>query len=176
MRLLLLLAALIEGVPASAQKPAISVCELFKDLRSYDGKTISVRGLLYSSTEISALGDHCETAFSTKYSPLAPMLPGVPGALQYEYTWPTALDLALQKEDEKVNQVMERIRLERKRLGGVEKTDVWVTVVGKLSLKDHYDVGPSADGTLRGGGFGHLSAYPGQLVIQTMLDPVVERR
>jgi hypothetical protein len=106
-----------------------------------------------------------------------------------EYVWPAAVDLAdaamvtrgeepvdFQTDDEMVNQAYARNNSEQARLGGAEKTRVWVTVVGKLRVRDHYDVVQIADGTWLGIGYGHLGMYPGQLVIKTMADPLVERK
>jgi hypothetical protein len=163
----------------------ISVCELFKDLRSHAGQMVSVRGLLYRSSEISALGGECKEKFVTEYGPTLPLFPGVPEA-RSEYTWPTALDLAVsahvergedpvlfQTDDEAIRTVYVQIASERVKLGEQESI-IHVTVTGVLRIKGHYDVGKTGDGTLRGGGYGHLSAYPGQLVVKTMSDPVVE--
>ena len=170
---------------ASNPVQTISVCELFKDLRSHAGQMVSVRGSLYSSSEISALGGECKEKFVTEYGPTLRLFAGVPEA-RSEYTWPTALDLAVsahveraedqvlfQTDDEVIRKVYVRIASERAKFGGQESV-IHVTVSGVLHLKDHYDVGKTGDGTLRGGGYGHLSAYPGQLVVKTMSDPVVE--
>jgi len=51
--------------------------------------------------------------------------------------------------------------------------DILVTVVGKLVLRDRYIIGRTQEGKPIGMGYGHLSIYPGQIVIKTMLDPVV---
>jgi len=190
----LIAAVLLCGMPASAQRkravnpPTVSVCELFKDLRSYAGKMVSVRGLLYSGRETFALGGPCESRFTTRYSPATPAFPSV-AQRQLEYVWPAAVDLAdaamvtrgeepvdFQTDDEMVNQAYARNNSEQARLGGAEKTRVWVTVVGKLRVRDHYDVVQIADGTWLGIGYGHLGMYPGQLVIKTMADPLVERK
>ncbi len=183
----LLWLALNRSLPAqesSSKEPeAISVCELFQDLRSHAGKLISVRGLLFSGTEIFALGGRCESKFIT-HNAILPPRPGFP-ATELEFTWPTALDLAVSalaqpgetpvefRTDDTVDRVYTKIKTEKAKFGSRE-TDVWVTVVGKLRLKQHYDIGRTADGVLRGEGYGHLGAYPGQLVIKTMLDPVIE--
>jgi hypothetical protein len=163
----------------------ISVCELFRDLRSHAGQMVSVRGLLYGSPEISALGGECKEKFVTEYGPTLPQFPGVPEALR-AYTWPAALDLAVsahveegeapvrfQTDDEAIRRVYVQIASEGAKLGEQESV-IHVTVTGMLRLKDHYDVGKTGDGTLRGGGYGHMSAYPGQLVVRTMSDLVVE--
>ena len=165
----------------NAHEPAtVPLCELFKDLRSYSGKIVSVSGQLYSSSEVSALGAHCNDKFITKYSP-SPLLPEP----QFDYVWPTALDLATSTfaanegkklsfgtDDAAVSQVCAQIRRERAKYGN-QAVETWVTVVGMVRLKDDYVIGKGSDGKMRGNGYGHLSTYPGQLVIKTMFGPVV---
>lgn len=165
---------------------AVSICDLFKDLKSYNGKMISVRGLLYSGKEISALGGRCESKFVTDI-PYGPNYPFIPRPV-LRYAWPAALDLVpsslvdagevvveFQTDYAVVNRNFDLIRLERSRLGKRD-LDVWLTVVGKLRVKPEYGVMTMPDGTLKGSGFGHLGTYPGQLVIKTTSDPKVEPR
>jgi len=55
--------------------------------------------------------------------------------------------------------------------------DALVTVIGMLRMRSHYIIGPLPNGTIAaGGGYGHLSIYPAELVILRMADPVVEVR
>jgi len=166
--------------PSTPEPPTVPLCELFKDLRSYAGKIVAVWGQLYSSSEVSALGAHCNDKFITKYSP-SPLLPQP----QFEYVWPTAVDLAsstfaanegeklsFRTDDAAVSQVYAQIRRERAKFGNQE-VETWVTVVGMVRLKNDYVIGKGSDGKMRGNGYGHLSTYPGQLVIKTMFEPVV---
>src|ERR1039458_3989310 len=180
----LLSTTIVVGQMSPASSEAVPLCNLFDDLKSYDGRMISVRGILFTGREIFALGQHCESKFVTKYS-LAPLpLRGL-AALQSEYVWPTALDLAdsafrepgeqavgFHTNHEAVDRVFALVRRERARIDN-RKVEVLVTVVGRLRMKDHYDIAKFEDGTLHGGGYGHLGAYPAQVVIETMIDPEV---
>jgi hypothetical protein len=164
----------------------LSLCELFADLRSHSGKLVAVRGTLNIGPEAYALGAHCDHKFITSYN-WAPKLVGLPELPPTgEYIWPTALDLkysSFRQEGESqvdfktdttaclaVDRAVQR-GLSQIKAG--QEPEIWVTVVGQLRLKAQYAVGKSSDGTLRGGGYGHLSQFPGQLVIKTMRDPVV---
>lgn len=181
--------ALAWAVPVVAQPardpelPTLPLCEVFKDLRSYSGKIVSLWGQLYSGSEVAAIGGHCDNKFVTKYS-RSPDFP-LPLQPQLEYVWPTALNLVMSSSVERigekldfrtaaadVDRVYDQIHRERAKFGK-QDVETWVTVVGKLQDKDHYDIGQSPDGKVRGDGYGHLSTYPGQLVIKTMRDPLV---
>ena len=183
------LGVLIVGTTLLAQKPApepqtISICDLFKDLRSYAGKMISVRGMLSLSGEVFALGGECADKFTTKYSS-TPTVPGL-SSIDSEFTWPTALDLVttvLVEKGEKVTgfqtddtlaSIITRIRIEQARSGS-QNIRVAATVLGELRLKDHYEVGRGGDGRLHGGGYGHLSAFPGQILIKSLKDVEIKR-
>lgn len=197
MRYLTLLLLGIAGTATSQAQISLretqSICELFKDLGSHAGKIVTVRGLLYQSMEIFALGGRCESKFITKYSPF-PILPGIVEIIS-EYVWPPAINLVghasggenlilYETDVESVTSAVafiaqERIRLqnlERARKNNASGLDAYVTVSGMLRMRSHYDIGPSPDGTIRGGGYGHLGIYPAELVIKVMGDPAVELR
>jgi len=169
---IVLLTSPVLAQPETPELKPIPLCEIFKDLRSYAGRTIAVWGQLYSGREIFALGAHCDKSFITKYS-LFPRLLGMPNA-DLLYAWPTALDLAVTSNSDSaaIDRIYDQIRRQRAMLRNRD-LQVWVTVVGKLLVKDHYDIGPAADGKLRGDGYGHLSTFPGQLVIQSMSEAVI---
>lgn len=169
--------------PQSPESSMLTICDVFKDLRSYSGKVVSLWGQLYSGFEVSALGGRCDNKFITKYS-LSPNFP-LPQEPQLEYVWPTAINLVMSSSVERggeklnfrtdavaVDRVFAQIHRERAKFGNRD-VETWITVVGKLQVKDHYDIGQSPDGRVRGNGYGHLSTYPGQLVIKTMGDPLV---
>jgi hypothetical protein len=191
LRILPTIAIAVSTVSSAQMTPAApkttSLCDLFKDLRSHAGQMVAVRGMIYQSFEIYALGDHCENKFVTTYN-WAPVLEGLrPVPPTGEFTWGTALDLKPSTWVEKNEQLvsfetdMEGLRktnltidanIAKLKLGASERPEIWVTVVGQLRLKDHYEVA-NINNTLRGGGYGHLGTYPGQLVIKEMLDPLV---
>lgn len=180
--------SLAQGQPQENGEP-ISICELFKDLRSHAGKIVTVRGLLYSGFEIFALGGRCESKFVTQYTP-NPLLPDF-RKVPSEFVWPNALDLAISSSVEEGEQTVDYetdrgsitrstllIKQEREKLATNKQreVDAWVTVVGKLRLRAAYHLYYAPDGRPRGGGYGHLNTYPGQLVIKVMLDPSVRSR
>lgn len=189
----LVTAGFLAGALLAAAQPTapktISTCELFKDLRSHAGQMISVRGTLYSGREIFALGGSCDTHFVTKF--VESQLPeGLPKA-ESDYVWATALDLVsssyavviagevvddvqpldFETDEESIKRVSALLRRER---ASGHDFEIFVTVVGKLRMKDPYQVGKTPDGALLADGYGHFGKYPAQLVIKTMLDPEVK--
>ena len=151
----------LAGDETPAETP-LRVCEVLENLPRYRGKTITVRGMLYQSREITALGDTpCKQ----------PLMTG-------DYQWPPALDLeysSYRPSDESavtfqtdlgnVDTTSAEIRTLRKKAPG---GDVWVTVVGYLRAKDKYNVFLGGDRKWHGQGYGHLGTYPAQLVIRRM--------
>lgn len=176
-----------------ASPETLSICDLFKNLRSYAGKTVSVRGLMYRGMEIFAIGGSCDSKFITKYQTL-PTLPGTPEVFS-EYIWPTAVNLADSSNNprgeapalfvtDKDSMTRAFAEIDRQRailpkVAGTElakyysDVDVYVTVTGMLRMRDRYDIGRSPSGPMMGGGYGHLSIYPAELVIKSISDPVV---
>lgn len=163
----------------------VSVCDLFEDLQSHKGKTVSVRGMLYTGFEVSALGSQCNSKFVTKYN-WGPSLPGIPEQPPARvYVWPTALHMVnsslAQKEEpvefetdlESCHKVDLLIERDLAKLKPTDKPEIWITIVGKLLMKDHYVIAKATDGSARGIGYGHLNVYPAQLVVKTKMNPVV---
>jgi hypothetical protein len=161
---------------------------LFDDLASHAGTVLAVRGLLYQSKEGLPLGGRCQSKFVTRYLAF-PGLPGVIPGLTAEYVWPTAISLAystnqsegespvrFSSDTDSVDRAIEYIVKQRKTefKNAQSNTDALVTVIGMLRVRSHYDIGPLPNGDMRGGGYGHLSTYPAELVILRMVDPVVE--
>src|SRR5258708_6926727 len=72
--------------------PTISICTLFRELRSYSGEMVAVRGMLYRGREIFAIGGHCDFRFRTHYNS-GLILPGLPETGGGEFEWPIAVDL-----------------------------------------------------------------------------------
>ena len=155
----------------------VSVCDLFADLASHAGTRVKVRGIVYSGREVFALGEKsCSKKFVTRYRS-GPELLGLP-ELTSEYVWPTAINLKSSPEstrEESVVRVINMLKQARARQrSGNGNVDLWVTVVGVISTKEHYDVVLSANRELVASGYGHLGGYPAQLVIETMTDPEVK--
>ncbi len=188
--LLVALAATCGAQTRPPQPRLWSICDLFEDLVSHAGTVVEVRGLLYQGGEIFALGGRCQSKFVTRYQAF-PGLPGIIPELTAEYVWPTAISLTYSTSrsegespltfstdtdsvDRTVEYIVKQRRTEFK--NAKSNTDALVTVIGMLHVRSHYDIGPLPNGTMAGGGYGHLSIYPAELVILRMVDPVVEAR
>ncbi len=184
-----MLASLASAQTKKSDPTAITVCDLFRDLRAHAGQMISVRGTLYQGRETFALGAHCDSKFVTTYN-WAPALKGLPELPPTgEFIWPTALDLSyasfvqegetpvkFQTDEDAIRGVLASIASQRAELTVMpgQRADVLVTVVGQLRIKSQYLIGKRGDGTLIGDGYGHLNTYPAQLIIKTMYEPVVQ--
>ena len=134
-------------------------------MESYRGHIIEVRGVLYRSREIYALGGvDCPSTFVTA-----------------GLKWPTAIDLVystytprgekrvdFSTDEVTMQSVNQKIRDQAKDGG-----EIWVTFIGQLRVRRQYFVGRGGDGKLHGNGYGHLSLYPAQLVIKTARDVAV---
>ena len=185
-----LLAALAAtcGAQTPPPQPRLwSICELFGDLVSHAGKLVAVRGLLEGRL---ALVGRCQSKFVTRYLAF-PGLPGVIPDLTAEYVWPTAINLTystnrsegespvtfstdIDSVDRTIEYIVKQRRTEFK--DAKSNTDALVTVIGMLRVRSHYNIGPLPNGTMTGGGYGHLFIYPAELVILRMVDPLVEVR
>ena len=189
--LLVALAATCGAQTPSPQPRLWSICELFEDLVSHAGTVVAVRGLLYQGGEIFALGGRCQSKFVTRYLSF-PGLPGVTPDITAEYDWPTAINLtysttrsegespvAFSTDIDSVQRTIENIGKQRRMelKNAKSNTDALVTVIGMLRVRSHYIVGRLHNGTIAaGGGYGHLSIAPAELVILKMTDPIVEVR
>ena len=187
---LLVALAATGGAQTPPPQPRLwSICELFEDLVSHAGKLVAVRGLLYQSRESLPLGGRCQSKFVTRYQAF-PGLPGIMPELTAEYVWPTAINLTystnrsegespvtFSTDTDSVQRTIEYIKQRRAEFKDAKSNlDVLVTVIGMLRVRSHYDIGPLPNGTMAGGGYGHLSIYPAELVILRMVDPVAEVR
>jgi hypothetical protein len=146
---------------ALAETP-LRVCEVLENLARYRGKTIAVRGMLYQSREITALGD------TTCKHPLRTGDHQWPPALDLEYSGYTPRDEAtvtFQTDLENVETTGAEVRAIREKAPG---RDVWVTVVGHLRARDQYNVRLGGDGKWHGQGYGNLGIYPARFVIRKM--------
>jgi hypothetical protein len=142
------------------QQRTISVCDLLSHVDGYRDKEVHVRGELREGPEEFALyGDNCRG-----------------GLITNGHAWPVAVwitppdgtpagrvDFSM---DEKAVQAL-KTKLQSERAAG-RRGKVLVTLVGKVEVRKKLFGGPNATGNWIGNGFGHLNAYPGQLVIRTV--------
>ena len=159
--LLLLLNTLLGDRPR-----VVTVCELMKDLKSFNGKILAVRGELSTGPEeFTVRDDKCGYRLVTE-----------------GHSWPCALwltppgGLAETPVNFRVDETAFRqfwatvneARAKRK------SARVVATFVGKLETRTRFYGGPGANSPWIGNGFGHLNAYPGQVVLQTVKDVLIE--
>lgn len=127
----------------------LTVCELFKDLGEYSGKTLTVRGIYYFGLRQPNCG----------WSLVAG------GRI-----WPMALDLVGIDEIEPGSdsrtsvpaswQWLQTLVIQQGRTG--QQAEIWLTVTGQLR-------GPRRESVPNGGvtaGYGHLAAFPAQLIVE----------
>ena len=159
------IASLIPFVVGAEEPHVLTVCDILKDLRPYSGKRVAVRGIVYQSREIFALGGlGCSQAFMTD-----------------GFTWPTALSLeaadyeepgerrvAFQTDEAALSALTEVLRGRANQ--GSRRQEVWATFVGQIRVRGEYTIETVGNGRRQGNGYGDLAAYPAQLVIQTVRD------
>lgn len=146
-----------------AATTAISICDLFRDLRACQGQVVTVRGVLLSTFEFVALADpECPHRFITESDGRT-------------VAWPVQLDLAL-PSDQSVGGISKGMmaKFELLRVPGRLLrehrllAEARATITGKLELKSVYrHVNIDRDRPY-GAGFGHLGAFPGRLEIYSI--------
>jgi hypothetical protein len=142
---LVLLAMLIASRGTSARDAAVlSVCELSKDFPGFRDKVVTVRGVYY-------YGLRQECAEKCK-SGLWPSFINLEGGT--DETW-----AALAKSERDVE-------AEAKRSG--KRFELWVTVVGRLQTRTKRSaLGPCDRKSWGLGGYGHLGAFPAQIIVES---------
>jgi len=153
---------LLLSLPVVAQRKenkTLTVCDVLEHLQRYRGKEIAVRGELRTGPEEAAVyGTNCNRNFMTDW-----------------HVWPNALWLipagsrlaeepVTLKLDHQVIRAMNE-KIDQERASG-KVGAVTMTIVGKLEAKRRYFGGPAASGSWVGNGYGHLNAYPAQIVFR----------
>jgi hypothetical protein len=159
----LLICALLR---AQAMPPRVlTVCELLSQLDRYRGKEVHVRGELRTGTEEIALVEQCSKRFVAD-----------------GHTWPNAIwltppgRLATEPVDFKLDEAAIRAmqaQINQARAAG-KQGKVVVTFIGKCEARKHLGKDPRS--TKVTGGFGHLGAYPAQLVYRSAEDVSINDR
>jgi hypothetical protein len=150
--------------PPGRSLPVITVCDLFRDLPSYRGKRIAVRGQLAGTGEGSWLV--AERVYPYKFETdgfvwghdLA--LGGWPNVFASEFRRETS-PLSWPPRDRPLGPM------------GLTRPATIVTLVGVLNVRDKYTV-VCRFGEQRSFGFGHLSASPASLSVEEIFDAAVE--
>jgi len=135
----------------------ITVCQLFNDLQSYGGKRLAVRGIYWNG-----LRQACSRRL-----------------VVVGREWPTALNLVDSEfaaaDNEPVSFVtdrrswdaLDRLMIREARAG--KREEIWVTMIGKLRTPVYV----RADRAVSGG-YGHLGAFPAELVVERVTDIAVK--
>jgi len=134
------------GTPAR-DAAVISVCELSKDFPGFRDKVVTVRGVYYYGLR-QECAEKCKDGL-----------------------WPSFIDLegstnetwaALAKSERDVE-------TEAKRSG--KRFELWVTVVGRLQTRAKRSaLGPCDRKSWGLGGYGHLGAFPAQIIVESFRD------
>lgn len=159
---------------ADIEPPVMNVCDLFENLRAYEGRLVAVAGELQSSRELAVIvGKGCRHSFST-----------------HGDKWPTVLTLLPSDERQKLGQAVpfetdlaavdSALRISRNLIESDNKVDagarVVAVVVGKIIMKQSYE---ALDHTLPPrpirDGFGWLGLSPAGIVAKTIRDVKIIR-
>lgn len=143
------------GYPAGHRvPPAVTVCELLKNVLSYRDKLIAVRGIYWYG-----LRQSCSEQFVTG-----------------THVWPTALNFWY-SDDAAKNRLDTSSEVNLKGWGELEATvkreakaghreEIWVTLIGMLRAPESYI---RTDGQIVGG-YGHLGGFPAEVVVESVSD------
>ncbi len=152
--------------PPARSLPVISVCELFRDLPSYRGKRIAVRGELAVGGEGSGLGAgaNCPYRFET-HSFVWDQGLALGG-------WPNVYASTFRREVAPFS-----LPSTNRPLGsmGLTRPTTVVTLVGILNVREHYTVRCQSF-KLSALGLGNDDGAPAALAVEEIFDVVVEER
>ena len=162
-RLVRVLGALSMVLMARAeQETAVPMCSLMASLRTYAGKVVTVSGEFEAGPEqFFAGGRQCKQPFVTA-----------------GFTWPTALQVRFvggpdtpatvpfEADDSNVLAFRQAVANMKKKTGGIRAC---VSITGLVQLRDDYHVSVRPDGRITAMGFGHMGAFPGQLIVKSVL-------
>jgi hypothetical protein len=143
-----------------SQTVTLGVCDVMRNLESYSGKTITVRGEVYFGLEITAIGDRqCSASFATsgRKWPNALWISGFPAAND---------DSIDRRPQQLLFTVLSRLTALYMRQRPITEPPHEVSAV-------FTGIMTALNKTSRGGGFGHLGAYPAELNVITVRDVTV---
>ena len=158
-------------VAKAQEPPTLSVCDVFKDLQSWSGKQIAVRGELDFSIEIYAVSQrNCPVAFETE---------GI--------KWATAITLGIRTPESDIPEAdLRSLRFLRNLTGLLMKTylegrpsmvppfQISGTFIGTLRTRDSYaGAMQGSDGLAMITGFGHMGRFPARLEIIAVRDVMI---
>jgi hypothetical protein len=161
------------GQAQPKQSPTPGVCDvLARDLPKLNGKVIRVRGYIsyispadrfYSEGHYIRLSEDCKAHLVTK-----------------GLKWANDFSVFLRQDDERIKRPWEEIAERFKQIGANGPDRIWVTLVGRLETPDTFDPADVINENGRYGpelkGFGEHGDCPGEIVVQSIENVVVERR
>ena len=137
----------------SSDQPTKTVCDVLRSAPFYNRKIVAVRGIYWNG-----LSQTCPDSIVTRY--------GLPNALNLSTSALVRSDEAVSFEtDEASWDQLDELVLREARAG--HREEIWVTVVGQFRTMDFHDGIPT-------GGFGHLGAFPAELVVERVYDIKIE--
>jgi hypothetical protein len=152
-----ILALLILGIlPVSgfseADLNSVTVCELFKNLRSFHNRTVRVRGVLFYG-----LRQECPQKCGDNSYPTAITLEGAPDTRGVFDEWA---------------KVIFGVESDAKKTG--KRFEIWATVEGRLETDVHGSSAAPCYPRNRRGGYGHLNSFPALMIVTRIRDIRVE--
>jgi hypothetical protein len=163
MRIVLTAAAWMFCLPTIGDEAKVlTVCEGLVNLSIYNMKEVTLRGLWIG-------GEHGSVLIPSKSCGRSLVTEG--------FTWPNCVNLqedVLEKVDVRslaaMSLELERIREE------IDRYSITVNVVGRLETRVPLQVARSADGALRGLGFGHMNRCPAELRYRSVNSILLQRK
>jgi hypothetical protein len=146
----------------------VLVCDVLSDLAKFNGKIISIRGVVEGSNEGTwIIATRCAVRLVTDgYLWRTAIAIELPSTLFLRDDVDFQLDrAAIEWLDHKVKQMQYK---------GTTDT-LWLTYIGLFETKKKLEVGVDPSGKRWPDGFGHLNTAPGRLLIKTVSDTFVER-
>jgi len=137
----------VSGDVAAESATVRSVCELSKDFPGYRGKVVTVRGVYYYGLRQQCAGK-CAVGL-----------------------WPSFINLEGGTDNAwaAIAKVERDVEAEAKRTG--KRFEIWVTVVGSFQTRARTSpVGPCDWKSSRFPGYGHLGAFPAQIIVKMFRD------
>jgi hypothetical protein len=145
----LVIALFTERTLSPSTAPVLSVCEVSKNFPKYNDKVITVKGVYYYG-----LRQECPQKCATDESPSFIALAGKEGR---------------DPEADAFIKLNQHVEDEAKRTG--KRFEIWVTVTGELHTHAHrWSFTPCNRTTWGLPGYGHLGAYPAEIVPQGLKD------
>ena len=143
---------------ASASQP-LTICEVMPDLTAYNNQVVTIKGEYLFDPEHSSISATCKQHFTT-----------------FGYDWPSALQLRRVSVDDDPAKIpfvpdSESIESFHRAVGSVKALTVQGCIVATGMIRTKDDYSPKlrmSNGQMRGLGFGHRNAFPGQLILKSV--------